>query len=413
MAEIISPREENSEDLRNEVAPAESPQEGKSLRQGEISAAKGPVVFLITRAEEPGGAQKYVLETAAKLKEAGEQVLVLAGGSGYLSDELLTRGIAFQELKHLVHPIRPLKDLLAFFETRAALKGLNPGLVSTHSNKAGLLGRLAAKSLGVPAVHTSHGFLFGGREQSPAGRFYRLMEKIGAFAADKIVAVSESEAALARKFKVISKEKLAVIHNGLPDIDETLIAEPAVEPPRLVMVARFARPKDHRTLLGALGSLKEYRWQLTFIGEGPGLAEAKQFARQLDLLERVEFLGTRGDVPQILAKAQVFVLSSKREGFPLSVLEAMRAGLPVVVSQVGGIPEAVKEEESGSLFAPGDKEQLKQKLEVMLKDPGKRKKMGQAGRKLFLERFTLDRVFVDTYTLYKEIALKAVEGEKV
>ncbi|MFO7951710.1 MAG: glycosyltransferase family 4 protein [Bacillota bacterium] len=381
-------------------------------KEGEKISEAGPLVFMITRADEPGGAQQYVLELASRLKTPGEKVVVFTGEGGFLQKALSRRGVSCRELKHLVHPISPLKDLAAFLEIRKQLKALKPALLSTHSNKAGLIGRLAAKSLRVPAVHTSHGFLFGGREKTFSGLFYRLMEKIGSAAAEKVVAVSESEAALARKFKVISREKLAVIHNGLPDVDESLIADPTAEPPQLVMVARFARPKDHHTLLAALGDLKEYPWQLTLVGEGPGLAEAKKFARQLNINERVAFLGTRDDVPHILANAQAFVLSTQREGFPLSVLEAMRAGLPVVASRVGGVPEAIQDGENGSLFAPGDKEQLKQILKVLLADPGKRKKMGEVGRKLFLERFTLDKVFPDIYALYKEIALKAGEGEQ-
>ncbi len=378
---------------------------------GKISEA-GPLVFVITRADEMGGAQVYLLELAASFKENGEEVIVLAGGEGILFEHLKARGIACRSVKNLVHPVKVFKDAAAFFEIRAILKACGPSLVSTHSNKAGLLGRLAAKSLGLPAVHTSHGFLFGGREKSPAGYFYRVMEKLGSAAASKVIAVAESEAALAGKFKVIPEEKLAVIHNGLPDLEQTLIADPLAEPPQLVMVARFAVPKDHRTLLTALGDLKEYPWQLALVGEGPGLQEAKKLARQLEINERVAFLGTREDVPNILAEAQVFVLSTLREGFPLSVLEAMRAGLPVVASNVGGVPEAVIDARTGLLFAPGDHLGLRDQLKFLLENPEKRKEMGQAGRKLFMEQFTLEKMSTKTAALYRSLAKSAGEGEK-
>lgn len=363
------------------------------------------IVFIITRADDLGGAQVHVRDLAAALVEQGEQVLVLAGGDGVLFEELKARQVPCRKLEELIHPLQPFRDWRAFKEIRAVLQELKPALVTTHSNKAGLLGRLAARILNIPVIHTSHGFLFSGRKSTPAGRFYRLIEKIGALAASKVVAVSENEFEIACSLEVIPAHKMRVIHNGLPDMGEEYRADPLLEPPGLVMVARFEKPKDHETLFKALSGLKNRAWTLRLVGEGSGLQPAKRLAEQLNVSDRVSFLGMRDDVPAILASAQVFVLSSKREGFPISILEAMRAGLPVVSSAVGGTAEAVEDNQTGLLFKPGEARELQTALARLLDEPFLRQQMGRAGRRRFLEKFTMDQMVEKTKALYSELTV--------
>ncbi len=342
-------------------------------------------------------------DLAGALIEKGENVTVLAGGGGILFEQLAKTGVPCRLVKHLIHPIRPLQDLAAYREIKQALRELQPDLLTTHSNKAGLLGRLAARSLTIPVVHTSHGFLFSGRPNSPSGWFYRLMEKLASGFSDRVIAVCENEFKIAEQLKVIPPEKMVVVHNGLPDLQPLVIAQPDTEPPRLIMVARFAAPKDHQTLLNALGSLKELPWSLVLIGDGDGRRDAEQLAVELGIRERIDFLGVREDVPALLAASQVFLLSTQREGFPLSVLEAMRAGLPVVASNVGGISEAVKNGTTGLLFPAGNVEVLQEHLALLINNRNLRLNMGQAGRRRFSEKFTLDQMVEKTSAIYHSI----------
>jgi glycosyltransferase involved in cell wall biosynthesis len=210
----------------------------------------------------------HVRDLSAALAGRGAEVIVLAGGDGILFEQLAERNVPFQKVEHLVHPIKPWQDWQAYWEIRAVLSEIRPDLVTTHSNKAGFLGRFAARSLKIPVVHTSHGFLFSGRQQNAAGRFYRLMEKIAAGAGNRVIAVAESEYTAASSLKVIAAEKMTVIHNGLADIDRRYIADPALDPPSLIMVARFAEPKDHTALLEALGGLQWLPWTMQFVGDG-------------------------------------------------------------------------------------------------------------------------------------------------
>lgn len=338
------------------------------------------------------------------LKERGEAVTVLAGGGGVLFDALEEKGVNCRKLDNLVHPVHPLRDLAAYREIRAVLRGLTPDLVTTHSNKAGLLGRLAARSLGIPVIHTSHGFLFSGRESSAAGLFYRIMEKFAAGAADKVIVVAESEYRLAERLGVISSSKMVLVHNGLPGCNSPGLADPEIEPPRLIMVARFAAPKDHTTLLRALATLKNIDWHLTLVGDGVGRRDSEALSAEFGIKDRVSFTGVREDVSRLLADSQAFILSSKREGFPLSILEAMRVGLPVVAADVGGVCEAVEEGQSGFLFPPGDAGRLADQLCRLLEDPFLRKKMGQAGRERFLKNFTIEQMVEETISVYESVA---------
>ena len=342
-------------------------------------------------------------DLAVALKERGEAVTVLAGGGGVLFDAIEEKGVDCHKLENLVHPIHPVRDLAAYREIGAVLRDLTPDLVTTHSNKAGLLGRLAARSLRIPVIHTSHGFLFSGRESSAAGLFYRFMEKFAAGAADKVIVVAESEYSLAERLGVIAVSKMAVVQNGLPDCSPPVLADPGIDPPQLIMVARFADPKDQQTLLQALGMLKKLKWALTLVGDGAGRRDAEELSAELGIKDRVNFTGVCEDVLGLLADSQVFILSSKREGFPLSILEAMRVGLPVVAADVGGVREAVEEGQSGFLFPPGDADRLEEQLRRLLEDPLLRKRMGQAGRERFLKNFTLDQMFEKTLSVYKSV----------
>lgn len=325
---------------------------------------------------------------------------MLAGRGELLYRQLQEAKVPCRVVKNLVRPVSPADDAAALRQITVLLKELQPDLVATHSNKAGFLGRLAAAKLGLPAVHTSHGFLFGGRKQTLSGRFYRFLERYAAAKGSLVIAVSQSEYDLALRLRVLEPEKMVVIHNGLPDLHGDLIARPQAEPAQLIMVARLAQPKDPQTLIRALAGIKELPWRLKVAGEGPLQQDSQNLAAELKLQERVEFCGMCSDVAQLLAESALFVLSSEREGFPISILEAMRAGLPVVASRVGGVAEAVVGDQTGLLFEAGDSASLQRCLKKLIADPQLREKMGRAGRQRYLERFTLDQMVEKTVAAY-------------
>jgi glycosyltransferase involved in cell wall biosynthesis len=169
------------------------------------------------------------------------------------------------------------------------------------------------------------------------------------------------------------------------------------------MVARFGAQKDHPTLFRALAGLQSHSWELDLIGDGPLRGEMESLAAGLGLGARVRFRGQRSDVDQILADAQVSLLATNWEGFPLSILEAMRAGLPVVASSVGGIDESVRDEENGYLVPRGDVDLLRDRIERLLASPDLRARMGISGRNRFEQEFTLDHSVNRTLAVYRDV----------
>jgi len=369
------------------------------------------VAFVITRADSMGGAQIHVLDLANALLSRGHDVTVLVGGEGPFTAELTRKQIPFQSLRSLVRPLRPAADLSAVLEIRSALRKLQPDLVAAHTAKAGILARWAAALAGVPAVFTPHGWSIGDRISPRQGSIFRLLERMSAHVCARIINVCEYERRLAKRYRIAPAAKLAAVHNGLPDIPADLLAQPDREPPRLIMVARFEQPKDHRTLLLGLSHLAQHDWKLDLVGDGPMQGEVMQIAANLGLAPRVRFLGARSDIAPLLANAQIFVLSSRSEAFPYSVLEAMRAGLPVVSSEVGGIAEAVNVGETGMLVPAKDSGALSRSLRRLITNPTLRVQMGEAGRRRFIDLFTIDKMVDRTLGVYREAVCQA-RGER-
>jgi glycosyltransferase involved in cell wall biosynthesis len=361
------------------------------------------IVYIVTRSEPIGGAQVHVRDLASALLGRGHQPVVLTSGSGAYTEALRAAGVQTITLGNLGVPINPLRDLRALQEIRSLLKQLQPDLVSTHSSKAGILGRVAARTLGIPVVFTAHGWAFTPGVPSRPATIYRWIERLAAPLASRIITVSEFDRQLALTRGVASSQKVVTIHNGMPNVGPELRADPARSPVRLVMIARFEPQKDHTTLFHALAGLKHEPWHLDLIGDGPLLAETEALGRRLGLADRIRFWGQRMDVDARLAEAQVALLITNWEGFPRSILEAMRAGLPVVSSAVGGVAESVRDGETGFVVPQGDSETLRQRLKQLLADPGLRARMGRSGRQRYERHFTLTHTVERTLAIYREI----------
>jgi glycosyltransferase involved in cell wall biosynthesis len=361
------------------------------------------IVHVITRSDSLGGAQVHVLDLAEALVGKGHEVTVFLGGNGPVANELERRGVPYRSIRHLARPLNPVADVLAGIEICQALRTTRPHLVAAHTAKAGMLARWAAAACGVPTVFTPHGWAIADRISARRGRLFALLERLGGCISARIINVCEYERGLAMHHQIAPEAKLAVIHNGIPDVTSNLMALPSSAPPRLITVARFEEPKDYRTLLTALSQLTDLPWTINLVGDGPLLRLAQRLAADLGLSGRVHFLGTRSDVPRLLADAQLFVLSTRSEAFPYTVLEAMRAGLPVVSSDVGGIREAVADGVTGMLVPPRDPAALRDRLRQLILDPALRGSLGSASRRVFLEQFTLNKMVDKTIQVYREV----------
>ncbi|ATY86365.1 glycosyltransferase family 1 protein [Kyrpidia spormannii] len=355
--------------------------------------------YLITRSEQ-GGAQTHVLDLIRGFRGRADIVLGV-GEEGYLAEQVRDSGIDVHVLPHLVQPVSPAKDWLALWEINSLIRKFQPDLVHAHSSKAGFLGRLAAYRAGVPAVFTAHGWAFA--DGVPWGRkiVATVSERRAGRWCERIITVSEADRILALRHRIADENTLVTIRNGIADTPRR--AEPTnTDEPRIVMVARFARPKDQSLLIRALEGLNG-EFSLSFVGDGPTRREMEALTANSSICHRITFLGARADVAELLAKAHVFVLTSNWEGFPISILEAMRAGLPVVASDVGGVCEAVVDGETGYLVPRGDEVTLRDRLKRLITNPDLRTRMGQAGRRRYEQHFTLDKMLNRTWQVYEEV----------
>ncbi len=371
------------------------------------------IAYVVTRADPIGGVQIHIKDLAAAAQAEGHEVTVMAGGTGPFIDMLRAQGTPTVVLRHLTVPIKPLQDLRALRELRAILSDMRPDLIALHSAKASVLGRLAARSLGIPTILTAHGWTFTPGFPRIPGMVYRNIERLVGPLTRKIIAVSEFDRRLALEAGIVGADRIVTVHNGIPDVPLHLRAEPARTPARLVMVARFSPQKDHQTLLQALASLQHLEWELDLIGDGPLIDRVKSLAVSLKLSGRTRFLGQRMDVESLLAQSQISILATNWEGFPLSILESMRAGLPVIASSVGGVEEAILDEETGYLVPRGDVAALRDRIRALVEAPDLRLRMGKLARVRYEQHFSLETAVRKTLDVYHQVATSAVNSEKV
>jgi glycosyltransferase involved in cell wall biosynthesis len=368
------------------------------------------IVYVITRADAVGGASIHVRDLAREMGERGHDVTVLVGGRGPVTDQLEAAGVPFQGLRWLRRQVNPLRDALALAELVRALRALKPDLVSTHTAKAGAIGRVASRLAGFPALYTPHGWPAGERMPLFPRFLFGLVEGLLARWCEMIVCVCESERRLAIEKGIARPAKLEVVHNGVRDVGQELHARPDGTPVRICSVARFEDPKNHAVLLRALSLIRELPWSIDLIGDGPREPAMRRLAVKLGLGDRVRFHGALADPAPLLAQAQLFVLSSRSEAFPRSILEAFRAGLPVVASNVGGVGEAVTDGTNGLLVPPGDTPALAAALKRLIESGALRKSMGEAGRAAYAQRYRLEIMADKTSEVYVTVQSRTGES---
>jgi glycosyltransferase involved in cell wall biosynthesis len=350
----------------------------------------------------------FLLPLMRAMRERGHEVI---GGcaEGPLLDDVRAEGFRVIALP-LVRRISPLAHIRAFRALVAILKAEKPDIVHAHMPISGFLARLAARAAGVPKVaYTCHGFLFN-HESSPAIRriLSFIMEWTAAKVTDVFLTVSEAEAHDARRLWIARHAE--PVRNGRdpnrfrpdPDARTRIRHELDVPPERIVVIAisRLVWHKGYPELAEAMRQLPDAElWVVGQRLETDRGANMEALLRSAGLGDRLRLLGYREDTAALLAAADIFTLPSRFEGLPMSVIEAMLTGLPVVATSVRGPDEQVVEGQTGLKIPPGNALALAEALIRLATNADLRSQMGRAGRERALALYDEAKVLTHTMDL--------------
>lgn len=366
-----------------------------------------------------GGAQELAMFTADLLDPARYETSMLSGPQtgpeGEIISAVRARGIPLTILPELVREISPFKDLLALAKLTWFMRQGRYHVVHTHSSKAGILGRVAARLAGVPViVHTVHGWGFYDGQHPALRTLYITLEKLADRCCDRLIVVSRLNADKGLAVGISRPEKYVTISGG---IDVETYAHPTVD--RVAMRSALGIPAG-APVVGTVGRLSPQKapldWmraaamvaqavpevRFVYVGDGPLRPAVETLIAELELTDKVILTGLRRDIPDLLAVFDVFALSSLWEGLPLVALQAMAAGLPVVCTQVDGTAEAIVDGVTGLLVPPAQPRALGEAIVSLLRDPARMQRMATAGRRR-AEDFSLRKMVVTIDALYQEL----------
>jgi glycosyltransferase involved in cell wall biosynthesis len=352
-----------------------------------------------------GGVPTYVAMLARGLAARGWEVLV-AGPT----DASALHALADSRVESVHLPLErspnPRSDAAAIARLVRLARSRRIDLIHGHSSKANVLTALAARASGVPSVYTPHAWAFEMRQPMAIRAALAGVEAALNLMHERIIAVCRAEAAIARRWGVARAKQLRVVHTGLPACEASVPRDLAreqlgVDPERVVVawVGRRGPGKRPEELAAIASRLPE---DTLVVALGQGLADDPLLAGVLNEAG-VRVLAARVEPGVLLAAADVFVLTSDWEAFPLAVLEAMRAGLPVVAHAVGGVVEQVENGVTGHLVAREDARGLAERTRTLVADPAERRRMGAAAAARFRQRFTLERMLDGIEHVYQEV----------
>lgn len=349
------------------------------------------ILFVHTRLEL-GGLEKRLLLLSSQLSNLGHEVCV-AAGPGPMVAAFEEKRLPVEELsfdrdsflaKNFIDYVRASRKLISFIEQG------NWEIVDAQSRYVLPAAWVASRKTGRPIVFTAHNSFDR----------YLLMP----LPADRIVAVSHAVARTLEHSVAVKRETISVIHYGIePYESRTFDVSPK---PIVLTAARLVPEKGIDTLLRAASFVLRTIAEAEFViaGEGPMRTQWENLARQLGIEKQVHFVGAQDNMRILYSRAQLYVLPAKaREGFPVSILEAMNAGLPVVATDVGGVREAIEEGVTGFIVPPLDYLQLAERIVRLIGDENLRTMMGQRGRKKVEAEFSVQRMVQQHLTLYESL----------
>lgn len=353
------------------------------------------VAHVITKLEL-GGAQQNTLYTISHLDPSRYRRILVTGEPSILDVEARAMdGVEFHQIPSLVRPVNPTRDLRATIGLLGLFLRLKPTIVHTHSSKAGILGRWAAKLARVPIIiHSIHGFGFHAHQPPLKRLAFLAAERAVAPLTTRFFAVSEANRRQGVELGLFPADRCVVIRSGID-----------VEAARRCSVDRAAKKRElgfdaEQPVVGMVAPLKPQKAPLDFValaalvhyarpetgfllvGDGELRRDVELAIVQRGLTGVVRLAGWRRDVAEIMPCLTVFALTSRWEGLPRVYLEALAAGVPVVGTRVDGAAEVVRDGHNGYLVEPGDLTAMAERVLGLLNAPELARDMGQQGRAL-------------------------------
>jgi glycosyltransferase involved in cell wall biosynthesis len=390
-----------------------------AARDPEREAEPIRLLRVITRLNVGGPALHATLLTERLFPDRYDSVVATGAVGSDEADYLALFGrtaervVRVPALRREVHPARDVAALVALVRL---VRRFRPHVVHTHTAKAGALGRLAARLTNVPVVlHTYHGHVFDGYFGPRRARVFLSVERALARHTDCLIAVSQAVRRDLLALGVGRAEQFRVVSPGLDlgpllgaDAMRGSLREELGIPPDAALVgivARLVHIKAHEVFLRAAARVVRDAPGCRFvvIGDGERRAELEALAAREGLATRAHFLGWRRDLPRIYADLDIVALTSRSEGSPVALIEAMAAGRPVVATRVGGVPDVVDDGVTGRLVPPGDAAAAAGAILELLSDPKRAQTIGQAARERVAPRFSVARLLTDLDELYRAL----------
>jgi len=370
------------------------------------------VLHIITRLCA-GGAQEIALSLAKGLDKDIFDVTFACGPQDFSKEMAGKWNIKAVIIPDLIRQINPVKDLAALARLYLFIKKNGFDIVHTHTSKAGVLGRVAAKSAGAPVVfYTPHGSIFHPVYYGPFMRFVlSRVENFAALFTDRIIACSDNEKNDFLERRIASRDKYITIYYGikqddfLKDYDRGIIRKEFDIPEDFVLIGNIARlspEKGHLYCLEAFKMAKDRfaKTKLLIVGDGILKPHIQAKINELDLGEDVIMAGHRDDIKEILAALDISLHTSIWEGLPVAIIEAMLMEKAVIATKVGGVPEMIENGITGILTPSYDKKALTEAIAMLINNRPLAKRLGKAARQSAKERFALETMLRNTTILY-------------
>jgi glycosyltransferase involved in cell wall biosynthesis len=366
-------------------------------------------ILLLNETSGPGGAETVLYNIAKNLDRNRYLPRVVLFRSGWFRDYLVDEGIPVDIIQsHRSWDLTFIRQLSRYCKEHRI------DLIHAHLPGANLYGSVVGKLLGIPVICTLHNeYIMPGSVERFSGVKMFIIRSL----ASRLVIVAEyMRGDYLRRGKIPSR-KMVLIYNGVRQEQADSSFDIAEFKRQIdfrdgdILIANIANlrtPKGHMILMDAAAKVCGEMPQAKFLligeeGDGKIKAAILDKMKQYGLGDKVKLMGFRRDVSQILKHVDIFMLSSISEGLPVSVVEGMRSGLPVIATEVGGLPEVVENGASGYLVKPGDSEKLAAKLIELCKNPSLRKTMGNKGNEIASRLFSLDLMIKNYQTLYEEL----------